>query len=56
MLDGAGVLKFSNFALARVEGEDDFYDGLQEEQNSDEKRRREGSKPGTQIFTPLYGP
>ena len=63
MLDGAGVLKFSDFALARVEGEDDFYDGLQEEQNSDEKRRREGSKrrregskPGTQIFTPLYGP
>lgn len=35
MLDGAGVLKLSDFALARVEGEDDFYDNLLEEQNSD---------------------
>ena len=35
MLDGAGVLKLSDFALARVEGEDDFYDNLLQEQNSD---------------------
>lgn len=35
MLDGAGVLKLSDFALARVEGEDDFYEFLQEEGNSD---------------------
>ena len=35
MLDGAGVLKLSDFALARVEGEDDFYDNLLEEQTSD---------------------
>ena len=35
MLDGAGILKLSDFALARVEGEDDFYDNLLQEQNSD---------------------
>ena len=35
MLDGAGVLKLSDFALARVEGEDDFYDNLLQEHNSD---------------------
>lgn len=35
MLDGAGVLKLSDFALARVEGEDDFYDNLLQEQDSD---------------------
>ena len=35
MLDGAGILKLSDFALARVEGEDDFYDVLQEDRNSD---------------------
>lgn len=28
MFDGVGVLKFSNFVLVRVEGEDDFYDSL----------------------------
>ena len=35
MLDGAGVLKLSDFALARVDGEDDFYDNLLQEQNCD---------------------
>ena len=35
MLDGAGILKLSDFALAMVEGEDDFYDVFHEEHNSD---------------------
>jgi len=35
MLDGAGILKLSDFALARVEGEDDFYEFLQEDSTSD---------------------
>ena len=61
MLDGAGVLKFSNFALARVEGEDDFYDGLQEEQNSDdegqnyrdtEKDQSQRPKPSPHYMAP----
>lgn len=54
MLDGAGVLKFSNFALARVEGEDDFYDSLQEEQNSDDedKNYRDTEKDQSQRPKP----
>ena len=62
MLDGAGVLKFSDFALARVEGEDDFYDSLQEEQNSDgdedqnyrgaEKEQSKRPKPSPHYMAP----
>ena len=62
MLDGAGVLKFSDFALARVEGEDDFYDSLQE-QNSDgddedqnyrgaEKEQSKRPKPSPHYMAP----
>ena len=52
MLDGAGVLKLSDFALARVEGEDDFYDFLQEErsfsdedQNYMDREKEQGKRP-----------
>lgn len=61
MLDGAGVLKLSDFALARVEGEDDFYDFLQEERNSGdedqsymdrEKERGKRPKPSPHYMAP----
>ncbi|XP_068693987.1 serine/threonine-protein kinase ULK4-like [Montipora foliosa] len=46
MLDGSGVLKLSDFALARVEGEEDFYDSVEEEKNSEEEEKsyREGQR------------
>lgn len=49
MLDGAGVLKFSDFALARVEGEDDFYDSLQEEHNSDADDEDQDSRGAEKV-------
>lgn len=44
MLDGLGVLKLSDFVLVRVEGEEDFYDFVEEEKNleEEEKSYREG--------------
>ena len=49
MLDGAGVLKLSDFALARVEGEDDFYDGEgnaeEEDQNYGDREKELSKRP-----------
>lgn len=57
MLDGAGVLKFSDFALARVEGEDDFYEFLQEEDEDQtykdrEKEQSKRPKPSPHYMAP----
>ena len=37
MTDGAGILKLSDFALARVEGEDEFFDFRESDSDSDEE-------------------
>ena len=58
MLDGAGVLKLSDFALARVEGEDDFYEGEgnteEEDQNNGdrEKELHKRPKPSPHYMAP----
>lgn len=58
MLDGAGVLKLSDFALAMVEGEDDFYDVLREEHNSDadDEDQNYSNKEEGQIKRPKPSP
>jgi len=58
MLDGAGILKLSDFALAMVEGEDDFYDVLREEHNSDadDEDQNYSNKEEGQIKRPKPSP
>ena len=58
MLDGAGILKLSDFALAMVEGEDDFYDVLREEHNSgaDDEDQNYSDKEEGQIKRPKPSP
>ena len=57
MLDGAGVLKLSDFALSRVEGEDDFFEFLQEEDEDQtykdrEKEQSKRPKPSPHYMSP----